>query len=485
MPKTEVVRSAFDSASRTKEASRHFAGADRLSADAALSQAVRHLIISRSRNEVANNGFSDGILKTLSSDTIGRGPRLQVFVSDEAPESYDEQNKKSLQRRLARWRDWSRKINLTKKLKIARRAKAVDGEVFLRIVRNPKMKSHVKIDMQLYESEQVQSEMYGVASETYATGIPKEVDGILFDEYGNVEKYRFLKVHPGSNSLDVTNIKENSVLVDADDVIHYANIVRPGQNRGLTEIASSLNVFNDLRRFTTATLTAAEVAADISFLLETDLPEDDGENRGITTLDFMDVVELKKGGGLAMPAGYKGKQLSAEHPNEQYKDFCDSKLMEASRPLCMPFNVAKGNSSGYNYASGRLDHQGYHRSIDDERGDIEENILDKCLEVFENIDKIVYPNDYADEDYIYHEWMWDGFGHVDPVKEANSQETRLANRTATLQEECAKEGKNWEQVLRQVAREQKMKKKLGIEDEPKYYQQQPAKKEEEDDEDKK
>ncbi len=29
----------------------------------------------------------------------------------------------------------------------------------------------------------------------------------------------------------------------------------------------------------------------------------------------------------------------------------------------MPFNVAAGNSSGYNYASGRLDHQVYYKLI--------------------------------------------------------------------------------------------------------------------------
>jgi hypothetical protein len=28
-----------------------------------------------------------------------------------------------------------------------------------------------------------------------------------------------------------------------------------------------------------------------------------------------------------------------------------------------PFNVAAGNSSGYNYASGRLDHQTYFKAI--------------------------------------------------------------------------------------------------------------------------
>lgn len=462
VPKTAVVRSAFDAASRTREAQRHYAGADSLSADAALSPAVRHVIMSRARHEVANNGYSAGIISTLSTDTIGRGPQLQLFVSDEAPEQIDDASKIALQRRLARFRKWNREIKLTKKLKIARRAKCVDGETFIRIVSNPKMKSHVKLDVQLYEAEQVQSDVFGGVSDTYPNGVPKEVDGILFDQWGNVEKYRFLLVHPGSNSIQA-NIKKNSIEVAASNVIHYANITRAGQNRGLSEIVSSLNVFNDLRRFTNATLTAAEVAADISFLLETKLPDSGEESdRDESPLKFMDVVELKKGAGIALPDGYTGKQLSAEHPNDRYTEFCDSKLMEAARPVSMPFNIAKGNSSSYNYASGRLDHQTYHKSIESERSEIEEEILDRLLEIFESIDTIVYAQDYENEDYIFHDWMWDGFGHVDPVKESVSQENRLNNNTTTHQEECAKEGKNWEQVFRQRGREKKMMEKLGI-----------------------
>ncbi len=45
----------------------------------------------------------------------------------------------------------------------------------------------------------------------------------------------------------------------------------------------------------------------------------------------------------------------------------------------MPFNVAAGNSSGYNYASGRLDHQTYYKAIRVEQSHLERVILDRIL----------------------------------------------------------------------------------------------------------
>ena len=87
----------------------------------------------------------------------------------------------------------------------------------------------------------------------------------------------------------------------------------------------------------------------------------------------------------------------------------------------MPLSIAKGDSSKCNYASGRLDHQMFQKKIFGERAKIEKLILDKILEKFEAFDKIAFPNDYANEGNVLHSWTWDGFGHVDPVKEANAQ----------------------------------------------------------------
>jgi len=46
----------------------------------------------------------------------------------------------------------------------------------------------------------------------------------------------------------------------------------------------------------------------------------------------------------------------------------------------MPFNVAAENSSGYNYASGRLDHQTYYQAIRIDQAQLAWTVLDRVLE---------------------------------------------------------------------------------------------------------
>lgn len=454
------VRGSFDAASRSPEAMRHYAGADSLSADAALSSAIRNTVISRARYECANNGYADGIIQTLAEDAIRTGPRLQLAITGKTyDEKEDPEIRAALQRREHRFTRWAGEIGLTEKLKLSRMAKARDGEVFLRIVRNPKISGVAKIDVQLYEAEQIGSRILSEYAEYYSDGSLKEFDGIQFDKYGNPIAYRFWRIHPGSAGIGF--VVDDSFLVPAEQVIHYAHFMRPGQHRGFSEIASTLNIFNDLRRFTNAVLSAAETAAGISFLLHTDAPADSDDSESSDQIRFLDVVELVRNAGLALPEGWKADQMKAEHPTDKYVEFVDAKISEAARPLSMPFAIAKGDCSKSNYASGRLDHQVYHAKIYGERSKIEIVILDRLLTEFEKFDSIAYPEDYA-ETNIYHCWMWDGFCHVDPVKEANAQSTRLSNHTTTLAEECAREGKDYEMVLHQLAREFKLAKKLGL-----------------------
>ena len=74
----------------------------------------------------------------------------------------------------------------------------------------------------------------------------------------------------------------------------------------------------------------------------------------------MDLIELERGMLMTMPGGWKMSQVEAQFPTTTYGEFKREILNEIARCLNMPFNVAAGNSSGYNYASGRLDHQVYY-----------------------------------------------------------------------------------------------------------------------------
>jgi capsid protein len=134
-----------------------------------------------------------------------------------------------------------------------------------------------------------------------------------------------------------------------------------------------------------------------------------------------------------------------------------------------PTNIAACNSSGYNYASGRLDHQTYFKAIRVEQSHLECVVLDRILAAWLD-EAILIPGllpaglpPIADWP---HQWFWDGHEHVDPAKEASAQATRLANHTTTLADEYARRGQDWESQIRQRAKEVALLKELGISSAP-------------------
>ena len=59
-------------------------------------------------------------------------------------------------------------------------------------------------------------------------------------------------------------------------------------------------------------------------------------------------------------------------------------------------------------------------------------------------------------------WIGAGRGWIDPVKEAEASRIRMENNLSTLEEECAAQGLDWEEVLEQKAREKAKIDELGL-----------------------
>lgn len=454
------ILASYNAASVSPDMLQAFAGSDSLSADAAMRRSARLLIASRARNEFANNSFAYGIVTTLANDTVGRGPKLQLFHPDDDA-AYSPRQEEKLQRRERRFRRWCRQVGMNSLLRCARIAKALDGETFIVMAENLGAKREIQLQPQIFEAECVQSSSWKDQPDAYHRGgEPVEVDGIRFDQWGNPISYRFLTVHPGSAGAFPSEGRE----IPAASVLHYANRFRAGQHRGISEMLAALNIFNDLRRYSTAVVLSAEIAARISFIISNDLPAEAYEDSILRAEDGTVTTALDLQGGpasfqdgpfnsLVLPAGYRASQMQPQQPTNNYVTFRDAKIAEAARVFSMPFNVAAGNSSSYNYASGRLDHQVYHKAIQIERTSIEEEILLPLYQAWERRDATLHLQDYKGVEDALPTIMWDGFEHVDPVKEANAQQTRLASGTTTLAEECAREGKDYATVIRQRKRE--------------------------------
>ena len=435
-PVARWLRARFDAATTTKDSARHWAAAEFLSADAEADGATRRTLRTRARYEVQNNSYARGIVNTIADDTVGTGPRLQMLLEDNPLCNAVERD----------FAAWAGRVHLARKLRTMRVARCQDGEAFAILAQNPALASPVRLDLQLIEADRVTDSDATLDDERW-------VDGIELDRFGNPKSYLVLRKHPGGNaSFDADWLK-----VRAEDMIHVFRQDRPEQHRGVPEITSALPLFAHLRRFTLAVVSAAESAADFAGILYTDAPA----NGEADAVDPMDSIQLERNMLLTMPGGWKMAQLDPKQPATTYAEFKHEVLNEIARCLSIPYNIAAGNSSGYNYASGRLDHQTYYKSLKVDQRYIEEFVLDRVLERWLREWSLVRGRALP-EGWLPHVWFWDGREHVDPAKEANAQATRLKSNTTSLANEYAKQGKDWETELRQIAKERRLMEQLGI-----------------------
>ena len=77
------VEATYDAAGSSNEFKNYWANADAYDADSANDKSVREKLVQRSRYEVGNNGFADGIAQTWATDLIGKGPALRMQTSSE------------------------------------------------------------------------------------------------------------------------------------------------------------------------------------------------------------------------------------------------------------------------------------------------------------------------------------------------------------------------------------------------------------------
>ena len=156
-------------------------------------------------------------------------------------------------------------------------------------------------------------------------------------------------------------------------------------------------------------------------------------------------------------------KLKQRQPTTTYPDFKRELLGEIGRALQIPFNILAGDSAKHNYASGRLDHQEYQKNIRLDQALCKASVLMPIFRAWFDEWSIVAGYRRAeDEPYPHCQWYFDGFEHVDPVKEAEAQAIRLLSGTTNLMIECGKAGYDWEEITMQAAKERELRESLGL-----------------------
>lgn len=450
-------RGSYDNAQSGTENDAHWSWADALNANAANNPAVRKTLRERARYEADNNGYCGSLIEKQANALVGSCPRLQLQLPATYPDAdfgvtqaVPDGVARQVERAFAKW---ARAVNLGQKLRLMESAATRDGEGFGLLVTNPQLPSAgVQLDVRLYETDQVDTPFVDWTN-------PLAFPGGKLDEAGNVTEWHFLKVHPGSNvwanHLDYETIP-------ADRVLHWFKPKRAGQLRGVPEILSSLSLFAVLRRYTYATLGAAETASNIAGVLTTDLPPDTGAG---PKFEEMDEVDIPRRGLLTLPAGWAATGFEAKQPTTGYGEFKREILAEGGQSIGAPRNVATGSSADYNYSSGRLDHGLYQDMMRVRRHDFAAQILDRIFAAWLAEARLIpglLPDGLPPVELWAWEWRFPGFVSLDPQKDAQTDDLRLRNGTATYAEIYAEKGEDWEEAFEQQAREQTRRLKLGL-----------------------
>jgi capsid protein len=172
-----------------------------------------------------------------------------------------------------------------------------------------------------------------------------------------------------------------------------------------------------------------------------------------------------------LPFGFKLAQLKAEHPTTTYEMFVYCLLAEACRCIGMPFIIALGSAHKSNFSSARSDFLNYRDGLIVERQDCETVVMNPLFYAWLAEAILVsraggaadglLPSglDLADVSVT---WHWPGWAMLDPLKDAQSDSERLTNNTLTYEQYFAEQGKDWDTVFKQLAREKKLRDELGL-----------------------
>jgi capsid protein len=461
------IRARYDSAETTAENVGLWVMTDFLSARAANSFQVRRQLKIRSRYEVANNSYLAGIVRSIANDLVGPGPRLQLATGNR---DFD----KAVEAVFLRWQH---AVGYAEKLRTMSMGKVQDGEGFGLLTtrrqqaatvggRWTEIDSPVQLDLVVVESDQVTTPDPGFYEYFW-------VDGVVLDRSGNPTEYHILRHHPG----DLFIPQLNPLVYDkwpVRYVCHWLRKDRPGQVRGVPETTPSLELGAQLRKYTKAVIQAAETAADFAAVLETEAPADAGEpaltdqsgnpNGAVPPPQPFEALQIERGMLMTLPANNKLSQLKAEQPATTYEMFVRLIVREMCRCLNVPLNVALGDSSGFNYSSGRLDHLNYHRGQRVDRGLCDREVNDKAFAEWyaeARLVRGVLPHN-APAEVPPHRWFWRPAESIDPAKDATADGIELGNHTTTLAAVYGERGEDWEEAVKQRGVEAAALRKAGL-----------------------
>lgn len=266
-------------------------------------------------------------------------------------------------------------------------------------------------------------------------------------------------------------------------VLHAFEPLRAGQTRGISRFVSALKSFRALSRFTDATLQNATINALFAAFVQSSAgPDAVSENFNAEDMikfdqareKFYEDHSVNVGGdarAVVLPFGDEIKMATAGRETGSFEAFVRTVVRPVAATLGVTYEELTGDLSQVSYVSLRFGWQAAQRDAEVIFALAESAIIRPFYVAFleEAFDQgyVKAPPgapDFLDarDAYANALWIGPGQGQIDPVKEVLGDAAAMEAQTSTLEDICAKQGKDWRDVLLQIARENQFRKDLGL-----------------------
>jgi lambda family phage portal protein len=280
---------------------------------------------------------------------------------------------------------------------------------------------------------------------------------------------------------------------DRSQMLHIIDQTRPDQTRAVARIVSALKETRMAKRFRDTVLQNAVLNAMYAASIESDLPTEvamaaagGGDKKGIANYANNYLGEIAKYtknsrdlqmDGIKIPVFYPGTKMkfqAAGTPGGVGTDFEKSLLRYLAAATGTTYEQLSKDYSSANYSNLRAAIADAGRSMRVQKRKVADRFANwfyrLWLEEAINGNQITSmpknaPSWYDglnSDAYCAAEWIGASMGQIDELKETQAAVLRMTFGLSTLEDEHARLGKDWRQVLPQLAREKKIVDGLGL-----------------------
>lgn len=429
-----------------------------------------------SRALVRDNAYAWGVVDTIVSSVIGCGIKAQSQI--ETIDGDDVENINEARDKV--WAEWCELCDVNGQLtfdelqQLAMREIVEAGEVLIHVVRTPGntyrgIYRPVPLALELVEADRLASDKdtYAVRNRTQN----RVIRGVELDELGKPVAYWIYPEHPNSPYVTRNTTPER---YDAADIIHLYRKDRVGQSRGVSWFAPVMSWLRDLGVYVDNEIQASAVASCFGVAITTNGPAgvglmpsigEDQEDSNGNRMEYLEPAMV-----TYLQPGETITSINPGRPNSASEPWIALMLRGIAVGTGLSYEIVARDYSGVSYSSSRTsqleDRRRFRRWQRYMVTHMCQPIWDRFCEQAATAGVSGFPamSEILDDrrkatavEWQTTEWEW-----VDPQSEQTASQMAVDHLQSTLQSELGSRGKNWRTVLYQRAKEEKLKRQLGL-----------------------